>query len=71
MEFGDLFLERAAGERHAEHRLAKPLGGCFLLQAFGAGILVLLVAPDAVVRLIQRADEIRAGIGEREAFALA
>ncbi len=71
VEFGDLFFERAAGERHAEDRLAETFGGRFFLEALGAGILVLLVAPDAVVRLIERADQIGTGIGEREAFAMA
>ncbi len=29
------------------------------------------MAPDAVVRLVERADEVRAGVGELEAFAIA
>ena len=46
-------------------------GGRLFLQALRAGILALLVAPDAVVRLVERAGEIGAGVGEREAFAVA
>ena len=44
--------------------------GGFLLQALRAGVLALLVAPDAVVRLVQRADEVGALVGELEAVAL-
>ena len=40
-------------------------------QAARARVLALLVAPDAVVRLVETADEIGAGIGQREAVALA
>src|SRR6185436_19033830 len=71
VELRDLLLERAAGERHAEHRLAEGGGGRFLPQALGAGVLTLLVAPDAVVGLVERADQVGALVGEREAFALA
>ncbi len=70
VELGDLLLERATGERHAEDRLAEGFCRRFLLQAFRARVLVLLVAPDAVVRLVERADQVGAGIGERKPFAV-
>ena len=47
------------------------VGRRLLLEALGAGILALVVAPDAVVRLVERAGQVRAGVGEREAFAMA
>ena len=40
-------------------------------KAVRARVLALLVAPDAVVRLVESADQIRARVGQREAFALA
>ena len=40
-----------------------------LLEPLRAGILALVVAPDAVVGVIERAGEIGAGIGQREAVA--
>ena len=42
----------------------------FLLQAGGATILALVVALDAVVRLIERAGQIHAGVGQLESFAM-
>ena len=75
VELGDLLLERAAGERHAERALLERIvgrrraGGLLLEEAARAGVLALLVAPDAVVRLVERAGEVHAGIGQREALA--
>ena len=71
VEFGDLLFQRAAGEQRAEYRLAEAFRRRFFFQPLGAGVLVLLVAPDAVVRLVQRPGEIGARIGEREAVAMA
>ena len=62
----DLFLERAAGERHTEHRLAEACRRRLLLQALRARILALLVAPDAVVRLPEAARLIREIPGLRD-----
>ena len=56
-----LFLNGIAGTR--------PSADFFSRQAVRARILALLVAPDAVVRLVERADEIGAGIGQRKAVA--
>src|SRR5207302_6705009 len=39
------------------------------VQTRGARVLLLLVTPDAVVRLVERADEIGARVGQRETFA--
>ena len=65
----DLFLERAAGERDAEHAFLE--GALLLLQAVRAAVLALIVAPDAVIGLVERADEIRAAVGQRKAVAAA
>src|SRR5439155_19668500 len=75
VELGDLLLERAAGERHAEGRLPERCGaalrGLLFAQPRRARILLLLVTPDAVVRLVEAAGEIGARIGQREAVAAA
>src|SRR5262249_2858719 len=42
-----------------------------LFEPLRAGVLALVVAPDAVVGVIERAGEIGAGIGERETVARA
>jgi hypothetical protein len=39
------------------------------VEAAAAAILPLVVAPDAVIRLVERAGEIAAGIGQRETIA--
>jgi len=72
VELGDALLERAAGEVHAERRalpgrLARGAG--LLAHALRTGVLALLVAPDAVVGLVERAAQAGARVGEREAFA--
>ena len=73
LEFGNALFQRTAGERHAETvflnggRAAVSRG--LLLQSVRARIAFLLVAPDAIVGLIERTDEIGAGIGERESVA--
>src|SRR5258708_10764284 len=74
MELGDLFLQRAARERHPEralleHHLVRRFRWGFLFETLGAGILALGVAPDAVVGLVERADEVGTRIGEGEALA--
>ena len=69
VHLGDFLVERAAGERDAEDALLE--GAVFLLQAVRAAVLALVVAPDAVVRLVERADEVGAGIGQRKALARA
>ena len=71
VKLGDLLLERAAGQRDAEHGLAECPGGRLFLEAFRARVLSLLVAPDAVVRLVERADQVGAAIGQLESVALA
>ena len=73
VEFGDALFQRTARERHAEgallvdDRLRRVLR--FFLQPVGTGVLLLRVALDAVVRLVQRPGQIEARIGEAEAFA--
>ena len=75
VELGDLFLERAAGKRHAERGLLErrgaAIGGLLVAQARRARILLLLVTPDAVVRLVEAAGEIGAWVGQREPVAAA
>ncbi len=55
--------------RFLERILAAASRGFFSSKPARARILALLVAPDAVVRLIERADEIGARVGQREAVA--
>ncbi len=71
LELGDALLERTAGQRHAEHGLLEAERGILLGQAVRARILALLVTPDAVVGLTERAGEIGTGVGQRETFAAA
>src|SRR6267378_19392 len=66
VELGDLLLERAAGQRDAEHGVAEAIGGRLFLEALRARVFSLLVAPDAVVRLVERADQVGAAIGQLE-----
>ena len=54
-----LFLNEAAPRRRA----------AFFLQSMRARVAPLLVAPDAVVGLIERAGEIGARVGQLEALA--
>ena len=64
----DLFVQRTAGQRDAEHaRLERAV---FLLEPGRAAILALVVALDAVVRLIERGRQIHARVGELESFAM-
>ena len=67
IHLGDLLVERTAGERDAERALLELAG--LLAQPLRAAVLALVVAPDAVVGVIERAGEIGAGIGQREAVA--
>ena len=85
VELRDPLLERAAGERHAERALESigiiADLGCGLAAARGgrrgapfdetvrAGVFALLVAPDAVMRLVESADEIRPRVGQAETVA--
>ena len=69
VHLGDFLVERAARQRDAEHRLLERAG--LFLQAGRAAILALVVALDAVVRLIERALKSHAGIGQLEAFSVA
>ena len=69
VHLGDLLVERAAVQRDAEHGLLELAG--LLAHARGAGVFALVVALDAVARLIERAREIRAGVGQLKAFAMA
>ena len=70
VHLGDFLFERAAGERHAERALLER-AGLAVFEAARAAVLALVVAPDAVIRLVERAGEIGAGIGQREAVAQA
>ena len=65
----NLLFQRAAREGHAERALA--IIAVLLLQALGAGVLPLVVAEDAVMRLIEAAAQIHAGVGQGKAFAAA
>ena len=67
VHLGDLLVERAAGEGHAKDALLE--AAVFFVETAAAAVLPLVVAPDAVIRLVQRTGEIAAGIGQREAVA--
>ena len=77
VELRDALLQRAAGERDAERRLPERNGErcavalLLLRQAFRTRVLALLVAPDAVVRFVQRGRQVHAAIGQLEAVAAA
>ena len=69
VHLGNLLVERAAGQRDAEHgRFERAV---FFLEAGRATVLALVVALDAVVRLIERGRQVHARIGQLEAFAMA
>ena len=51
--------------------LLRLVGRGLFAQPLRAGILALRVAPDAVVRLVERADEVGARVGQLEAVAAA
>src|SRR5213078_4363791 len=65
VHLGDLLVERAAGKGHAKDALLE--AAVFFVETAAAAVLPLVVAPDAVIRLVQRTGEIAAGIGQREA----
>ena len=67
IHLGDFLLERAAREDHAEGALLE-LAALFP-EPLGAGILPLVVAPDAVISVIERAGEIRSLVGQGETVA--
>ena len=75
VKLGNFFFQRTTRERYAERafleRCRAASAGTLFKQPLGAGILTLLVAPDAIVGVIQRALEIGALVGELEAFATA
>ena len=68
VHLGDFLFERAAGQLDAED--AGFEGAVLFAQARGATVLALVVALDAVMRVVERAGQVRAGIGQLEAFAL-
>ena len=67
IHLGDFLVERTAGEHDAELALLELAG--LLLEPLRATVLALVVTPDAVVGVIERAGEIGARIGQREAVA--
>ena len=64
----DALVERAALQRHAER--ARFERARFFAQAMRAGIALLAVTPDAVMRLILHVLGAAAGVRERKALAL-
>ncbi len=68
IHLGDLFFERAPRQLHAKHaRFKRPV---LLLQPRRAAVFPLVMALDAVMRLIQRARQIRARVGKLKPFAM-
>jgi hypothetical protein len=70
VHLGDLLLQRAADQRCPEGIAAKGRA-TLLMQALGAGIAPLVMAPDAVVSLAQGIAQPHAGVGQLEALAVA
>src|SRR5207302_11086569 len=50
VHLGDLLVERAAGEGHAEHAFAE--AAVLVVQTAAAAVLALVMAADAVIRLV-------------------
>ena len=75
VKLGNFFFQRTTGQRHAERafleRGSAASASAFFQEALGAGILALLVAPDAIVGVIQRTGEIGSRVGQLETFAAA
>jgi hypothetical protein len=69
IHLGDFLVERAARQRDAEDAFLEL--AALLPEPLRAGILALVVTPDAVVGVIERAGEIGARIGQRETVARA
>ena len=67
VHLGNLFVEGAAGKHGPEDTALERAG--LPLKPVRAAILALVVAPDAVVRLIEGTREIGALIGQRKAVA--
>src|SRR5439155_21448062 len=68
VHLGDALLQRTAGQRSAE-RILPVARGVLLLKTLGAGILLALVAVDAVIDLAARLARGHPGIGQAEAVA--
>src|SRR5205085_12322140 len=68
VHLGDALLERAPGERRPERVLAVA-GRVLLRKPLGAGVLLALVAVDAVVDLAADLARGHARVGEAEAVA--
>ena len=69
VHLGDFFLERASRERHAERALLELAG--LLPKPLRATVLALVVAPDAVVGVVEGAFEAGAGVRQGKAVACA
>src|SRR5262245_21880935 len=69
IHLGDFLLEWASGQRDAEDAFLEL--ATLLPEPLRAGILALVVTPDAVVGVIERAGEIDARIGQRETVSRA
>ena len=69
VHLGDTLFERAAGQLHAERAGAEAAG--LFLESGRAAILALVVTPDAVIGLVERAGQAHALVGQAEALAMA
>src|SRR5262249_56180178 len=69
VHFGIFLAERAPREYAPERALLEL--AALLLEPLRTGVLALVVAPDAVVGVIERAGEIGARIGQRKTVARA
>src|SRR5207244_5675405 len=67
IHLGNFLLERASRKHDSEHAFLEL--AVLLLEALRAGILALVVAPDAVVGMIERAGESGARVRAGDASA--
>ena len=70
LHFRDFFFERAAGQGHALHGFLE-LARLAVDEPARAGVLALLVAPDAVVGVVEAMYPVAAVVRQAEAVALA
>src|SRR5271166_3511338 len=66
VHLGNPHLEWAAREGDAKGAFLE--SAVLLAQALGAAVLALVVAPDAVIRLVERSGQVGAGIGQGKAL---
>ena len=69
IHFGDALFQRATEKLYTEDVVLVE-AGLAVAKALGAAVLALVVAPDAVARLIERLSEARTAVGQPKAIAM-